>query len=359
MYNTTSNLSKKMMCNYFFVGFLVFFCANIAQSQDVLFTQFSQAPLALNPALAWHFEGNYRLGVAYRNQWAAVGKAGAYSTPSVFADINVFDEPLRGSLGVGLQITNEEAAGGKVTNLSANLAVAYHLALDVDEKRHFLSFGVQGGVFNQRVKTTDLTFASQFDGDKIDPSRSSGETFDRASTTAPDLNVGIVYATYFDNGGNVEIGAAYKHLLPQTAAYTADGAGNMPSALQAHIAANLPFGKVFSLHPAVLYATQANATHLNANLLLGFHLNADNALYVGGGLRAGDALLAMVRVQLNTVNVGLAYDLNNSSLAPVTQGQGAWELSLNFSGSNLSAKNDRREGTTRPSKPIIPPVRYY
>jgi type IX secretion system PorP/SprF family membrane protein len=333
---------------------ILFAIATFAQAQDVLFTQFAQAPLTLNPALAGHFEGNYRVGVVYRNQWANIGKAGAFSTPSVFADLNILDAPLRGSLGVGLQVTNDESFGGKVTNVGANLSVAYHLALDVDEKYQFLSFGVQGGVLNQRIKTTDLTFASQFDGDKIDPTRASGEAFDRTSTTAPDLSAGLLYALYFDNGGHIEAGAAYKHLLTATPAYEAGITATMPSLAIGHITADLPLGKVMSLHPSVLYAAQAHSTQLNANMLLGFHLNPDNAIYVGGGIRTGDAILAMLRLQLNTVNIGLAYDLNNSSLAPVTQGQGAWELSLNFSGSNA-----RREGSVRKSKAVIPPVRYY
>jgi type IX secretion system PorP/SprF family membrane protein len=336
--------------------FIACFCllfALDAMSQDLIFSNFNQAPLSLNPALAGHFEGNYRVGAMYRNQWAGIGKSAVYSSPSAYADFNFLDEKLRGSMGGGINVMSEESVAGGYGNLTANIALAYHLALDKEEQKNFVSFGVNGGIINQRANANQLLYASQFDGEKLSSSVANGEGFDNTNSITPDVSVGAVWASYF-NGGNIRAGAAYKHLLPQTASfYKNGGTYNMPSALIAHLEGNFMMGKTLSLHPNLLYAAQANTTNINGNLQLGFHFSNQNALYIGGGVRANDAIVAIMRLQLGTANIGVAYDINNSALAPATRGQGAWELALNFTGGS------GRKAIKGSNNPIVPPVRYY
>jgi type IX secretion system PorP/SprF family membrane protein len=335
-----------------FITLIFVFFSLVATSQDLIFSNFTQAPLTLNPALAGHFEGNYRAGAMYRNQWSGIGKSAVYSAPSAFADFNLLDEQLRGSLGAGISIVNEEAAGGSFGSLSANVAAAYHLALDAEEEKNFVSFGINGGIINQRTNPNQLLFASQFDNEKLNSAQSNGETFNNVSVITPDLSAGVVWASYFTNG-NIRAGASYKHLLPKTASLSTNGAAyDYPSALVAHFEGNFMMGKTLSLHPNLLYANQAKTTNLNGNLQLGFHFNPENALYVGGGVRANDAIVAIMRMQLGGTNIGIAYDINNSSLAPATRGQGAWELALNFSGG-------KSRKATKGTNAIVPPVRYY
>jgi type IX secretion system PorP/SprF family membrane protein len=335
-----------------FIAFFCLFFALDAMSQDLIFSNFNQAPLTLNPALAGHFEGKYRAGAMYRNQWAGIGKSAVYSAPSAFADFNLLDEQLRGSLGAGINIVNEEAAGGSFGNLTANVALAYHLALDAEEAKNFVSFGINGGMLNQRTNPNQLLFASQFDNEKLNSSQSNGESFNNLNIITPDMSAGIVWASYFTNG-NIRAGASYKHLLPQTASfYTNGGTYAFPSALIAHFEGNFMLGKTLSLHPNLLYAAQAKTTNINGNLQLGFHFSPQNALYIGGGMRMNDAIVGLMRLQLGSTNIGIAYDINNSSLAPATRGQGAWELALSFSGGN-------GRKATKAAPAIVPPIRYY
>ncbi|MEY4927944.1 MAG: hypothetical protein RI894_2380, partial [Bacteroidota bacterium] len=238
-----------------------------AQAQDVLFSQFTEAPLVLNPAFAGHFEGKYRLGAIYRNQWANIGKSGMYSTPSAFADFNLFDEKVRGSFGLGISFLNDESAGGKFNNLGANMSLAYHFAFDPEEQHHFLSFGIQGGLVNQRIRLSDFTFASQFNGEKIDPTIGSNETVASDNILTPDLSAGIAFASYFGAGSNVKIGGSYKHLLTQTPSFLTNQTAFLPSMIVGHAELNYQISKFFSLHPRVLYAKQGQATQLNAQLL--------------------------------------------------------------------------------------------
>lgn len=326
---------------------------NKLNAQDVIFTQFTEAPLVLNPALAGHFEGRQRLGVLYRNQWATVGKAGAYSTPSAFADFNVLDDNVRGSFGAGISFTNDESAGGKFSNVGANISVAYHFAFDPEEQKNFFSIGIQGGIINQHARVTDFTFASQFNGEKIDPTLPVGETNLVENVLTPDLSLGIVWASYFGNGSHFKVGGSYKHLLTQIPSFQGTQNSFLPSLLVGHAELGYQLSPFFSLNPRALYAVQGKATQLQAQLLAGLHFKPTTALFIGGGVRTGDAITANLRLQLDKVTIGLGYDIsNNPMLQSATRGQGAWELSLIYSGGGSGNGASTGKATT-------PPKRYF
>ena len=58
-------------------------------AQDIHFSQFYMSPLNLNPALTGVMNCNHRVVANYRNQWASVLKANAFSTYSVSYDQRV------------------------------------------------------------------------------------------------------------------------------------------------------------------------------------------------------------------------------------------------------------------------------
>ncbi len=337
-----------------FFSIYILLGTNHIKAQDAIYSQFANAPLVINPALAGHFEGSYRLGALYRNQWAGIGKSGVYSSPSAFADFNLLDQKIRGSFGLGFSVLNDESAGGKFNNLGANISAAYHFSFDPEEARNFLSFGVQGGIVNQRIRLSDFTFASQFNGEKIDPTANSNETVVSDNLIAPDLSVGAVYASYFGNNSNIKIGGSYKHLLAQAPSFFANQTAFQSSMLIGHAELNYQMGKFLSLHPRAMYAKQGNATQLNAQLAAGMHFSPTTALYLGGGVRTGDAIIGTLRLELDKLNIGFAYDLNNNPLMQsATRGQGAWEISLSFMGGGTGSDSGKV------GKGTAPPKRYF
>jgi type IX secretion system PorP/SprF family membrane protein len=322
-----------------------------ALGQDMLYSNFTQSPLNINPSLAGHFEGKFRVGAQYRNQWSGIGKSGLFSTPTAFADFNLLDDKMRGSLGAGISVMNEQAAGGSFNTLQTHFSLAYHLALDADEAKHFLSVGLKGGIINESIRTSSLKFASQFDG--LEFSGQSGEVYANQSTLAPDVALGLTYANYFAKG-NIRVGASYNHVATSMTSFYKNGAiQTYPNAIIGHLEGNFLLNNALSLHPNVLFATQAGTSQINANLQAGFHFDAKNALYVGAGIRTNDAVLALLRLQLDAVNIGFGYDINTSPLSVATRGQGAWEVSLLYSGG--AGRTNARVMT----KAIAPPVRYY
>jgi len=73
-----------------------------AFSQDLHFSQFFNSPLLTNPANTGFIpEGDYRLGVNYRNQWASIS-AFPYKTMSAFGDVQVMsNQDNTGWMGLG------------------------------------------------------------------------------------------------------------------------------------------------------------------------------------------------------------------------------------------------------------------
>src|ERR1044072_3135634 len=88
-----------------------------AQAQDLHFSQFMNSPLTTNPANTGFIpDGDYRLGVNYRNQWSSI-MAVPYKTMSAFGDIQLMrNEEGSGWLGAGGVILRDAAGSGNLTS---------------------------------------------------------------------------------------------------------------------------------------------------------------------------------------------------------------------------------------------------
>ena len=82
-------------------------------AQDLHFSQFMNSPLLTNPANTGFIpDGDYRLGVNYRNQWASI-TAFPYKTMSVFGDVQLMqNKDNTGWLGLGGVILRDLAGSG-------------------------------------------------------------------------------------------------------------------------------------------------------------------------------------------------------------------------------------------------------
>ncbi len=61
-----------MMKLYKIVCLALLISGSVLQAQDIHFSQYNQAPLALNPALTGLNACDWRATLNYRNQWASV-----------------------------------------------------------------------------------------------------------------------------------------------------------------------------------------------------------------------------------------------------------------------------------------------
>ena len=134
--------------------------AQTVQAQDVHFTQFDATPMIVNPAYTGAFSGQWRASGIYRNQWRSVTVpfvtyAASFDAPIV-QDLTVDDY-----LAAGIQLYNDRAGDGNLSNFSGLVSVAYHkfLGANVDKS---LTVGLQGGYTQKSIDLSRLYFGDEF-----------------------------------------------------------------------------------------------------------------------------------------------------------------------------------------------------
>ena len=324
---------------------LALFSLNTACAQDQQFTQFYAAPLTLNPALTGAFEGKYRVGTVYRDQWRKVLDA-PVRTFALAADLR-FDAGKKkvkeDAVGIGLLFTNDKAGIVDFSTTQIAVSAAFHKSLGVNNKQ-YLSLGVQGGLTQRNVSYASLRFHDQFDG-VTGYTFATEEALPENNFSFSDINLGLNYTAQMGRNGRVYAGAAFHHASqPRTAFFekATVGAKLFPR-YSAQVAANIPLsrdGRV-SLLPRFLVASQGPHLQVNtgANFRMAMGQYGGSALHLGGWARPVrnsdgmglDALVALAGIEFNNVLIGLSYDLNLKALG-ANQRQGAFEISVAYLG---------------------------
>lgn len=315
--------------------------ASCAFAQDVHFTQFNATPLILNPAFTGSFEGPIRASAIYRDQWRSAQGPAAYRTFAVSADAPIVRD-LSGDdfLAGGIQLYNDVAGDGNLSNFSGLLSVAYQKFLGTDGNK-ILAVGLQGGYTSKTIDLSKLYYGNQFkDG-----------TFQGAGGTQ--LNSSPI--RYF----TVNAGISYSQNVSQNFSYTLGVAGNnlnqpkesiskrqnsdvgLGMRLAAQAGAILYTGERFSLRPAVLYQAQTATTEIIAGNEFNYIIGSDpeirslaTNIFLGGWYRNNDAIMISAGIEHRGLRVGVAYDYNTSDYKTATNGNGGFEISLRFIGLN-------------------------
>src|ERR1700759_2888800 len=97
----------KPIIKYFFTTLVFLAGISSAYSQDLHFSQFFEAPLLRNPALAGIFTGDYRIQGVYRDQWNSF--TNAYKTGSFNAEYKLPVARTDDYLTIGLQVLYDTA----------------------------------------------------------------------------------------------------------------------------------------------------------------------------------------------------------------------------------------------------------
>lgn len=327
------------------VLFWVILCSGQLSAQDIHFSQFYDSPINLNPAMAGHVEGKYRVNLINRSQW------NTYSTFSASFDIN-FGKPTQGnSWGLSGIVSNDRTSGG-LSTLEALLGGAYHFNIDGREM-NYLSIGGQAGFVQKRIRLNDLTFGSQFDPSYTSPT--DGSPFnqgiplsfglDNTDVIYPDARVGITWATYLD-GFDFRLGGAYMHLMGGEEGFIRSS--ELPARIAVHADAKAKLGNHLFIRPHVLYMTQAQASQLNFGTHIGYSLSDKTAAYVGASMRSNDSIIAIVGVEVWGLRIGLARDFTNAPVGNAFGGFNPFELAISYTGAAANR-----------AKPYLPAIRFF
>ncbi|MGC4037233.1 MAG: PorP/SprF family type IX secretion system membrane protein [Chitinophagaceae bacterium] len=311
------------------LGFLC--CINIkANSQDLHFSQFFNAPLIRNPSLAGIFTGDTRVQGVYRGQWNSV--TDAYKTASLDAE---FKRPVgKGDdfVTIGLQTMYDRAGTVGWTTIQAMPALNYHKSLS-NEKNSYLSLGFMGGVVQNRIDRSKMTTNSSYDG------LGDGEPNLQPQYTYIDGSVGMSYnASLNDNpDNNFFIGAAFHHFnRPKNSFYHDPKIELHPKWVYS---AGVRFSVAETAYMTVLgdLSKQGSYTEVIGGLMYGLKLgedydNPDYVVHVGGFFRWQDAIIPTLKLDYHPFSLTFSYDVNTSPLKLSSYGRGGFEVAVSYIG---------------------------
>lgn len=307
-----------------------------SNAQDIHFSQFFETPLLRNPALAGIFTGDYRIQTVFRDQWNNFNNA--YRTGSLNGE---YKWPVgKGSdyFTTAMQILYDKAGTAALTTTELLPALNYHKSLSND-KAMYLSVGFMGGYVSKAFDLSKVTTNSQYNGTAYDPALPNGETIVSPNTHYLDGSLGISFNTTFgqDNLNSFFAGFAYHHLnRPKNSFYKNPSIELDPKyVFSLGIKANINEQSYFTIQAD--HSRQGPSYETIGGILYSYKLgddpeNSNYTLHLGGFLRWKDALIPVLKLDMNALAVALSYDANVSELKTASQGRGGFELSISYIG---------------------------
>jgi type IX secretion system PorP/SprF family membrane protein len=317
-------------------------------AQDRHFSQFYSSPLTLNPALTGAFDGKYRVGGLYRDQWRGLLEQ-PYQNFSFGADLRLdapfTDKSNPDKMGVGLLFYRDIVNALDFSTTQIALSGAYHKSLDLGSTQ-YLSMGFQLGLSQRNVNYDNLTFQDQWNG--IDGySLPRGERLPENNFGYSDLSTGLNYSVSPAPQVAIFAGVAYHHFnKPNVAFFKGADIPKQPllPRLSGQIAAQFPINRAHSvmLSPRILVSSQGPHFEVNAGASFKFEVDKTygTSLHLGGWVRPVknidgfniDAAVMMIGLEYNSILLGFSYDLNLPTLQKYKRTANVFEISLIYLG---------------------------
>src|SRR4051812_34125517 len=308
-----------------------FLLAAYVHGQDLHFSQFFNSPLTTNPANTGFIpDGDYRLGINYRNQWSSVMTM-PYKTMSAFADAQIMKDRLdNGWIGIGGVILRDVAGSGNLISTKVYGSVAYHQMLGYSS---LLSLGFNVGYANKQINTINLKFPDQFDGKFFDNKLPTTVLLDRNNIGYLDMQVGMNFA-YFPSE-NIYLNAGYSvhHVnKPQESFFesTDDVSNRVPMRHIGFLNGSFKINDQWILNPNIYYTREMSSYELVGGLMAHYNLSGDGSYQLIGGLyyRHNEAIIPMIGLGYSDYIFNFSYDATISSMKTFNGTRGAFEFSL-------------------------------
>lgn len=320
--------------------------APCAFTQDLHFSQFMNSPLLTNPANTGFIpDGDYRVGVNYRNQWSSIMSV-PYKTMSAFGDFQTMQrDDGNGWLGVGGLILRDVAGSGNLTSTRVYGSVAYHQMLDLGS---LLSLGFNVGWANKQINVTNLKFPDQFDGKFFDSHLPTSVALASNNINYLDLQAGMNYAYFPDENTYLNIGFSSHHInRPRESFFDAQpGIDNrIPMRHTAFVNGSFKLNDQWIVNPNAYFSYQAKSYEAVLGVNAHYNLSGDGKNVLIGGLyyRYADAVIPMVGLGYKDYVFTFTYDATTSSMKNYNNFRGAFEFSLVAQGAFDRFKGNRRD----------------
>jgi type IX secretion system PorP/SprF family membrane protein len=240
-------------------------------------------------------------------------------------------------LTVGLQMLYDKAGSAALSTTELLPALNYHKSLS-DDHPMYLSLGFMGGLVEKRIDVSKITTNSQYNGTAFDPALPDGELLVNPTIRYLDGSLGLSFNTVFgqNKANSLFFGAALHHVnRPKNSFYKSTIELDPKYVFSGGMKLTINEFAFFTIQAD--HTRQGSATETIGGALYSYKLgddpeNSNYILSLGGFLRWRDALIPVIKLEMNALAVSLSYDVNVSQLKTVSQGRGGIELSVSYIG---------------------------
>lgn len=291
------------------------FAANFTFSQDAKFSQYFAAPLALNPALAGYFDGDYRVAANVRQQWANVGAP--YNTYSLSGELKLNDEFYHDDIfTIGLSALYDESFNNflKATNYSAGFS--YYKFLDPN---HNFKIGLapQVSYVAKRLDFNSLTVASQYQDGGFNFSLPNYLDLNSNQLSYFDFNVGTNLALSI-NKISASLGYAVYHLTKPKQSLFNDLTVRLPYRHSINLSFRYTNENLLDFNFSAHRLIEGASYDTILGTVIGFKPNFDSKVKLNTGLwyqANGNSFLPFVGFDVSNISVGFNYSLFSKSIS--------------------------------------------
>ncbi|MBN8693995.1 MAG: PorP/SprF family type IX secretion system membrane protein [Bacteroidetes bacterium] len=308
------------------------------KAQDFHLAQYEVASLYLNPAHTGMYgldKGDYKIYVDSRSQWRSFG------VKPFFTTYLAYDMPYKikdNQIGIGAYFINNRTGPGNFNTTGFMLSGAYDILNKKAYGKHYLTTGLQMGLFYKSYNAERLNYDAQYspslDGGSFDQSIESGEPENnRLNITKFDANFGLYYK-YVDILAKYHpyVGLALSHLTMPNESFIGERK-RLPIKWMLNGGCDFTINEEIELTPRFIYMYQSEAYEINAGFIGTYKLTENNTkLLLGCDYRHKDAVIIHLGVKQETYALRFSYDINTSYLKNYTRSRGAWEISLVITG---------------------------
>lgn len=337
-----------------FLASILFSCLSWACfAQDLHFTQYTSAPMLLNPALTASWK-DFELTLQQKQQWQSVN---AYSTSGLSFEIKAsrfnwekvdrmtanYKKKLMKGLAFGVYAYSDKAGDASLRTNNIELGIAYHARID---GYNAISGGLIGGIIQSSVAADKLRWNNQYGTNGYDPTIPSFENVDGSRVRA-DFGVGTLW-TYgkvsrtisSNDETNIHAGFSIMHVnRPDRSFISGDDREYMR--LTVHGAGMLKVTNTnLALCPSFLVMKQGKQKEMTVGMVMKFEMKESSKItgfkkssyfLMGAYYRHKDAIAPYLGFEFSAYSLGLSYDVNISNLSSVTKSMGGVEVMLRLS----------------------------
>ncbi len=295
--------------------------------QDLHYSQRFSSPLNLSPALAGLYGGEHRFIANARNQWNNVPVD--YLSFSGSYDTKIKYEPGKsGFWGLGFQFNHDVAGDSRLalTQLGLNLSYTKRLA-----ERHLITLGGQLAGGSRYFDTDDLLFNDQFEPGK--PLTQTQQQFDNLSTFYPSVAAGINWRYQVRNSRTfINIGGGLYNINTPNVSFFDGGDVELDRRASAFVLGTYQLTERVDL--IANYTHQWQGPHreplagVRGKFYLVNPLVRTLAIQLGAHYRFDDAIIPVVKANIDNWEVGFSYDINTSRFVTATDNFGGPELAV-------------------------------